>query len=271
MGAFITIGMTGLDQEMMQKNISVNNIRNSQKNMLSFSTVILFVNFLFLFLGGCLYLFATKNGIDIKGDDLFPTIALGGKLSAAVSILFIIGLISALFPSADGALTALTSSFCIDIIGLKRKDNITEAQGKKTRITVHLIFTILFFVCVLLFKLIDSKSIIDIILKLAGYTYGPLLGLFSFGILTNRRIRDKVVLPLCILAPLATLILDIINNAEWFIKKLTLQGAFAEQLSSLSASIFGGYKIGIELLVINGLVTFLLLVIFSKKGQARLN
>lgn len=266
-GAFITIAMTGLDQEMMQKNISVNNIRNSQKNMLTFSTVILFVNFLFLFLGGCLYLFANKNGIGINGDDLFPTIALGGALSASVSILFIIGLISALFPSADGALTALTSSFCIDILGLKRKTDITEAQGKKTRITVHLSFAILFFVCVLLFKLIDSKSIIDIILKLAGYTYGPLLGLFSFGILTKRSIRDQVVLPLCILAPMATLILDIINNAEWFIKKLTLSGSIAKQLSSLSESIFGGYKIGIELLVINGLITFLLLLLFSKKGK----
>ncbi len=266
-GAFITIGMTGLDQEMMQKNISVNNIRNSQKNMLTFSTVILFINFLFLFLGGCLYLFAIKNGITIKGDDLFPTIALNGNLSAAVSILFIIGLISALFPSADGALTALTSSFCIDILGLKRKENISEAQGKKTRITVHLIFALLFLVCVMIFKLIDSHSIIDIILKLAGYTYGPLLGLFSFGILTNRTIRDKFVLPICIFAPLATLILDIINNAEWFIKKLTLSGSFADQLSSLSASIFGGYKIGIELLVINGLITFTLLLLFSKKSQ----
>lgn len=264
-GAFITIGMTGLDQEMMQKNISVNNIRNSQKNMLTFSTVILFVNFLFLFLGGCLYLFATKNNIAIKGDDLFPTIALGGQLSAAVSILFIIGLISALFPSADGALTALTSSFCIDILGIKRNEKMTEAEGKKTRITIHLIFAFIFFLCVMIFKLIDDKSIIDVILKLAGYTYGPLLGLFSFGILTKRFINDKIVMPLCIIAPLLTLVLDMINNAEWFIKKLTLTGGFAEQLTSLSATIFGGYKIGIELLVINGLITFCLLLLFSKK------
>ncbi len=277
--------MTGLDQEMMQKNISVNNIGNAQKNMLTFSTVILFVNFLFLFLGGCLYLFAAKNGIVIKGDDLFPTIALGGQLSTAVSILFIIGLISALFPSADGALTALTSSFCIDILGLKRKkkiidndshegllqevedEKIVEAKHKKTRITVHLLFALLFFICVMIFKLIDDKSIIDVILKLAGYTYGPLLGLFSFGILTKRSINDKIVLPLCILAPALTLIIDMINNAEWFIKKLTLTGSFAAKLSSLSETIFGGYKIGIELLVINGLITFLLLFLFSKKGK----
>ncbi len=264
-GAFITIGMTGLDQEMMQKNISVNNIGNSQKNMLTFSTVILFVNFLFLFLGGCLYLFATKNGIDIKGDDLFPAIALNGYLSAGVSILFIIGLISALFPSADGALTALTSSFCIDILGLKRNEKLSEAEGKKTRITVHLIFAIIFFACVMIFKLINDKSIIDVILKLAGYTYGPLLGLFSFGILTKRIINDKIVLPLCIIAPLLTLVIDIINNAEWFIKKLTINEGFASTLTSLSSTIFGGYKIGIELLIINGLITFLLLFFFSKK------
>jgi len=270
-GAFITIGMTGLDQEMMQKNISVNNIGNSQKNMLTFSTVILFVNFLFLFLGGCLYLFAAKNNITIKGDDLFPTIALHGQLTAAVSILFIIGLISALFPSADGALTALTSSFCIDILGLKRNPSISEAQGKKTRISVHLIFALIFFLCVMIFKLIDDKSIIDVILKLAGYTYGPLLGLFSFGILTKRSIKDSIVMPLCIIAPLLTLVLDMINNADWFIKKLTLSGSFADTLTSLSAAIFGGYKIGIELLVINGLFTFFLLLLFSKKERPSLN
>ncbi len=265
-GAFITIGMTGLDQEMMQKNISVNKLGDSQKNMLTFSSIILFVNLLFLFLGGCLYLFATKNGLDIKGDDLFPTIALHGYLSMAVSILFIIGLISALFPSADGALTALTSSFCIDILGIKRNEQLTEAQRKKTRLTVHLSFAILFFICTLIFKWIDDKSIIDIILKLAGYTYGPLLGLFSFGILTKRAINDKLVLPMCLLAPFLTLILDMMNNADWFIKKLTLQGAFAEQLTSLSSSIFNGYKIGIELLIINGLITFFLLFTVSRKS-----
>jgi Na+/proline symporter len=267
-GAFITIGMTGLDQEMMQKNISVNNIKNAQKNMLTFSTIILFVNFMFLFLGGCLYLFASRNGIDIKGDDLFPAIALNGYLSSAVSILFIIGLISALFPSADGALTALTSSFCIDLLGLKRREGLSEAAAKRTRISVHLVFALLFMICVMTFKWIDDKSIIDVILKLAGYTYGPLLGLFSFGILTSRIIRDKLVLPLCLLAPLLTLVLDVLNNADWFIKKLTLQGEFATWLTTASSTIFGGYKIGIELLVINGLITYTLLILFSRQGKS---
>lgn len=267
-GAFITIAMTGLDQEMMQKNISVKKLGDSQKNMMTFSTIILFVNFLFLFLGGCLYLFATKNGLDIKGDDLFPAIALHGYLSVAVSVLFIIGLISALFPSADGALTALTSSFCIDILGLKRNEKLTEAGRKKTRLTVHLAFALLFFLCTMIFKWIDDKSIIDVILKVAGYTYGPLLGLFSFGILSKRIVNDRWVLPLCLLAPFLTLLLDLVNNAEWFIKKLTLKGALAEHLSSLSATIFNGYKIGIELLIINGLITFLLLFVISKKPNA---
>lgn len=264
-GAFITIAMTGLDQEMMQKNISVKKLGDSQKNMLTFSTIILFVNFLFLFLGGCLYLYASKNQIAIKGDDLFPAIALNGYLSAGVSILFIIGLISALFPSADGALTALTSAFCIDILGLKRNTAINEQQRKRTRLGVHLSFALIFFACTMIFKWIDDKSIIDVILKLAGYTYGPLLGLFSFGILTRRFIPDRLVLPVCIAAPLLTLALDLLNNAEWFIKKLTLQGPFAESLLSASQRIFSGYKIGIELLILNGLITFLLLMLFSKK------
>lgn len=257
--------MTGLDQEMMQKNISVKTLGDSQKNMMTFSTIILFVNFLFLLLGGTLYLYASKNGIDIKGDDLFPAVALGGHLSFAVGVLFIIGLISALFPSADGALTALTSSFCIDILGIKRNESLNEEQRKRKRLIVHLSFTILFFICVMVFKWIDDKSIIDVILKLAGYTYGPLLGLFAYGILTKRNINDSMALPICIAAPLITLSIDLVNNAEWFIKKLTLTGTFADQLLSFSSRIFNGYKIGIELLIINGIITLLLLVLFSKK------
>src|SRR3954471_12992631 len=176
-GMFITVGMTGLDQEMMQKNISVKNLKDSQKNVVTFSFVLVLVNFLFLLLGGLLYLFATTQNIAVKGDDLFPTVALG-YLPSFISIIFIIGLISALFPSADGALTALTSSFSIDILGLKRKSDLNEQQKKKTRLTVHLIFAFIFFLCVMIFKWINNKSIIGIILTVAGYTYGPLLALF---------------------------------------------------------------------------------------------
>src|SRR5215831_1113579 len=189
-GMFITIGMTGLDQEMMQKNISVKNLKDSQKNMITFSTIMVLVNFLFLLLGGLLYLFASQKNIAVKGDDLFPTVALQ-YLPSFVSIIFIIGLISALFPSADGALTALTSSFCIDILGIKRKDNLTEDRKKRIRMTVHIFFTLLFLICILIFKWINSKSIINNILDLAGYTYGPLLGLFAFGIFSKRQLPES--------------------------------------------------------------------------------
>ncbi|MFM2386491.1 MAG: hypothetical protein RL660_1248 [Bacteroidota bacterium] len=261
-GAFITIAMTGLDQEMMQKNISVKSLGGAQKNMMTYSTVLLFVNFLFLVLGGCLYLFATQNGLSEKGDDLFPAIALKGYLSPAVGVLFVIGLISALFPSADGALTALTSSFCIDILGLTKDKTLDEKSRKTRRLIVHLSFTILFFLCVMVFKYINDKSIIDVILKLAGYTYGPLLGLFMFGILSQRKIKDGLVLPLSLTALALVLTLDMINNADWFIKKLGL-ASIADSLTKMQA-VFGGYKIGVELLLINGLVTFALLYAFSK-------
>jgi Na+/proline symporter len=254
-GAFIAIAMTGLDQEMMQKNISVKNLKDSQKNMMTFSSVIVIVNFLFLLLGGILYLYVLQNGgaydgkqllIDGKniiGDDLFPTIALH-FLPQAISIIFIIGLISALFPSADGALTALTSSFCIDILGLRRRKDQDEKKQKRTRLTVHFTFAIIFFICILVFKSINNKSIIYVILDLAGYTYGPLLGLFAFGILTKRAIKDGlIVTAICLVAPVLTYLLR--ENSELLL---------------------GGYKIGIELLIVNGLLTFFGLWLISKPG-----
>ena len=244
-GAFITVGMTGLDQEMMQKNISVRNLRDSQKNMMSFSAVMVLVNFLFLFLGGLLYLYARTAHIHIREDDLFPTVALQ-YMPPMVSVLFIIGLISALFPSADGALTALTSSFCIDILGLKRNLHLDEKSRKRIRMTVHISLACIFFLMVMVFKYINNKSIIDIILKVAGYTYGPLLGLFGFGILTKRLIPKGLgVLLVCLAAPAACFILSA-NAPDWF----------------------GGYQIGLELLLINGILTFLGLLIISKSPPA---
>ncbi|MBY0477112.1 MAG: sodium:solute symporter [Chitinophagaceae bacterium] len=264
-GMFITIAMTGLDQEMMQKNISVRTLKDSQKNVMTLSFVLLFVNFLFLLMGGLLYLYAGANNLEVKGDDLFPAIALGNHLSTAIGVIFIIGLISALFPSADGALTALTSSFCIDILGLKRRDDLDEKAKRKTRLSVHLTFSVVFFLCVMLFKWIDDKSIIDVILKVAGYTYGPLLGLFAFGILTKRSINDKMSLLVCIAAPVLVIGIDLINNAEWFVNKLQLTGSGGTALKEFSQSVFGGFKIGIELLIINGLLTFTGLWLISKK------
>jgi Na+/proline symporter len=253
-GMFITIAMTGLDQEMMQKNISVKNLKDSQKNMISFCMILLLVNFLFLLLGGLLYLYALNNnavyhehalllnGKNIIGDDIFPMIALN-YLPKAVSVIFIIGLISALFPSADGALTALTSSFCIDILGLKRREDLDEKKRKRTRMTVHLTFALIFFIFIMMFKFINSKSIINNILDLAGYTYGPLLGLFAFGVFTKRKLPDTwMITMISLIAPVICYILSK-NSAAWF----------------------GGYQIGIELLLINGALTFLGLWAISKK------
>lgn len=252
-GAAITVAMTGLDQEMMQKNISVRRLGDSQKNMMTFSFIIVFVNFLFLLLGGLLYLFAAEKGIDIKGDDLFPTIALN-FLPSFVSIIFIIGLISALFPSADGAITALTSSFCIDILGLNKQE-IAEGTDlldpvsddwKKIRIrkTVHIGMAVLFMICVLVFKWIDNKSIINVILKVAGYTYGPLLGLFAFGILTRRKLVEELVPVVCLLAPVICFFID-----------------------KYQSGLLGNFQIGIELLLLNGILTFIGLLMITKKDN----
>lgn len=262
-GAFITIAMTGLDQEMMQKNISVSNLGDSKKNMIVFCFVLLVANFIFLFLGGLLYLYAQAKGLPATGDDIFPTIAVTSGLPFYITVIFFIGLISAVFPSADGALTALTSSFCIDILGLKRKQGLTDAQQKKTRLTVHYSFAVLFLACVFFFRTIDNGSLIDILLKMAGFTYGPLLGLFVFGIFTTRQVPGTRALWACLAAMLLTFGIDLINNAEWYIKKMQLQGT---TLSSLSASVFHGYKIGTELLIINAALTILLLFLCSKKG-----
>ncbi|MEO6682398.1 MAG: sodium:solute symporter [Ginsengibacter sp.] len=239
-GAFITIAMTGLDQEMMQKNISVKRLKDSKKNIFTFSTIMVIVNLLFLFLGGLLYLMAASNNLMVKGDDLFPEIALH-YLPAWVSIIFVIGIISTIFPSSDGAITALTSSFCIDILGLKRKENISEKEMKKKRIAVHLSFTVVFLLCILVFKLIDNKSIIDVLLRIAGYTYGPLLGLFSFGILTKRNLpKGYSTLFICLIAPVLCYLIHL----------------YGEEF-------LGGFKIGIEMLVLNGLLTFIGLWLIS--------
>ena len=264
-GMFITIAMTGLDQEMMQKNISVKRLWDSQKNMITFSVIMVIVNFLFLLLGGILYLYAQANNVVVPGDDLFPTIALKGFMPAAISIIFIIGLISALFPSADGALTALTSSFCIDILGLKRREDLDEKQRKKRRLIVHFTFAVIFFLAVMFFKWMDNKSIIDVILKVAGFTYGPLLGLFAFGILTTRKINDKWALAVCLIAPVIILGIDFFNNIEWWEKQLKIKSVWIENVKSSSSSLFGQFKIGYELLIYNGILTFLGLLLISKK------
>jgi Na+/proline symporter len=265
-GMFITATMTGLDQEMMQKNISVRTLRDSQKNVITFTVILVIVNFLFLFMGGLLYLYAGSRGITVPPDDLFPTVALH-HLGNAIPLIFVIGLISALFPSADGALTALTSSFCIDMLGLKRRADWDEKRRKKIRLTVHFCFAIVFFLMVMGFKWVDNKSIIDVILKVAGFTYGPLLGLFAFGRLTKRQINDRLSIFVCIAAPLIIWGIDFVNNIEWYQKQFHLSGAWTDSVKNFSQSVFGKFKIGYELLIYNGLLTFLGLWMISKKTQ----
>jgi Na+/proline symporter len=241
-GALITISMTGMDQEMMQKNISVSTLKDSQKNMIVFSIILIIVNVLFLTLGGLLYLYASKQQINVSGDDLFPTISLK-HMPVFFSFVFIIALISALFPSADGAITALTSSFCQDILGFSKRLDLPEAQKVKLRKTVHYGFAFVFLLLIFLFKYIDNKSIIDLILKVAGYTYGPLLGLFAFAILTKRMLPDNYkIVVVCLIVPFAVYIID-----------------------SQSQNWLNGFLLGYLNLGINGLLTFAGLFAISKE------
>jgi Na+/proline symporter len=246
-GMFITVTMTGMDQEMMQKSISVKTLKDSQKNMVVLGFIMLLVIFLFLFLGGLLHLFASSENISVTGDHLFPELALH-HMPNIISIIFIIALISALFPSSDGAITALTASFCIDILGINRNHSIDEIRRKKIRQRVHLVFIFIFLIFVLIYKWISSDSMIGIILQVAAYTYGPLLGLFSFSILTRRRLRNKMVPVVCVLSPIVCFFLD----------------RFQKYL-------FGNFHIGLELLLINGIFTFLGLLLISLKPESRLN
>lgn len=239
-GAFITITMTGIDQEMMQKSLSVTKLKDSQKNMVTLGFILLGVISLFLFLGGLLHLYGAQQNLASSGDQLFPDIALN-SMPPVISIIFIIALISALFPSADGAMTALTSSLCIDIYGLKEK-NWSSEKKEKFRKRTHLIVAFAFLVMVVIFKLIDDKSMIGLILKLAGFTYGPLLGLFAFGIFTNYKVNDRLVPYICIAAPVIAFFID-----------------------KYQSKIFGDFQIGLELLIINGLLTFLGLWLIRKK------
>ncbi len=243
-GALITISMTGMDQEMMQKNISVKNLKDSQKNMIVFSVILVGVNALFLLLGGLLYLYAAQNNLNVTGDDLFPTISLQ-YMPVLFSFVFVIALISALFPSADGAITALTSSFCIDILGFNKNIEMTEENKIKLRKKVHYTFAVIFLILIFIFKYLDNKSIIDLILKVAGYTYGPLLGLFGFAILTKRMLPDnyKIVL-VCLMVPVLVFILDY-QSKNWF----------------------DGFSFGFLNLAINGLLTFTGLLLISKQKQ----
>ena len=241
-GIFIAIAMTGLDQEMMQKNLSCKNLRESQINMFTFSGSLVFVNLMFLFLGAVLLFYANTHSIQVANtDELFPTIALQ-HLSPLAGIIFLIGLVSAAYPSADGALTSLTTSFCIDFLNFNKLERITETHKRKIRYIVHISIALIFLIAIIIFRELNDKAVIDKIFTIAGYTYGPLLGFFSFGLFTSWKVKDKFVPVVAIASPIICYI-----------------------LSAYSVLWFSGYKFGFELLIVNGILTFTGLFLIRRK------
>jgi len=245
-GAFITICMTGLDQDMMQKNLTCKTQKEAQKNMIVFSFVLVFVTLLFLLLGILLFSYAQQKGIAIplmdgspKTDLLFPEIALFGGLGLGVAITFVLGLIAAAYSSADSALTSLTTSYCIDILKLYQKP---KDQQLQTRKRVHIGMSIMLVVIVIIFKYVLDRNVIDGLLTVASYTYGPLLGLFAFGIFTPYQIKDRYVLWVALSAVGIIFVVGQLPN-----------------------TLLGGYQLGYELLPINGLLTFLGLILIRRK------
>ncbi|WP_116108536.1 sodium:solute symporter [Lewinella sp. IMCC34191] len=265
-GALITIVMTGLDQDMMQKNLSMPNFRDAQKNMFAFSIVLFFANMLFLGLGALLYIYASTVGLTIPptSDLLYPTIALV-NLPAVAGVLFVLGVVAAAYSSADSALTALTTSFCVDFLGMREHEGggaqveTPSETGRKVtspkrqRLLVHSGFSLLLFLVIMGFELINNQAVINDLFKAAGYTYGPLLGLFSFGLLTNFRVRETItigntqfpaLIVVCLLAPVISILVD-----------------------RYSAELLGGFEFGFLILAFNGLLTFIGLVALSESPE----
>ena len=249
-GLFIAVCMTGLDQDMMQKNLSCRDLKSAQKNMISFSLVLVVVNFFFLLLGALLFIYAEKFQIALplmdgtpKADLLFPEIALNSGLPIWVGVTFMLGLIAAAYSSADSALTALTTSFCVDFLGIEKKPSSTRIALRKQ---VHIGMSALLIVVIILFKYVLDKNIIDGLLTVATYTYGPLLGLFAFGIFTNHAIKDRY---------------------SWGVASVVLLLVIG--IANIPINYLGGYEIGYELLPLNGLLTFVgLYLIRDKKKTA---
>ncbi|MDR9399439.1 MAG: sodium:solute symporter [Salibacter sp.] len=238
-GAFITIVMTGLDQDMMQKNLSCKNIGEAKKNMLWFSVTLVFVNLLFLSLGALLFMYAGDKGITIpqQADELFPMIAMDGYLGYAVALFFILGLIAAAYSSADSALTALTTSFCVDILDIEKY---AKPRRNNIRKQVHIGVSVVLVIVIVAFRAINNESVISELFTAAGFTYGPLLGLYAFGLFSKWRIKDRWVWPVLIAAPILSYVIKA-NAKNWF----------------------DGYEVGFEVVIINGLLTFIGLMLIK--------
>ena len=250
-GAFITIAMTGLDQDMMQKNLSCRSLKDARKNILTSSGLFVVVNILFLCLGAALVAYAQRTGfaLPVNGDGvvvndkIFPSVAF--SLSKFTTVVFVIGLVAAGYSSADGTLTALTTTVCFDFLHFD-SSNRTEEEKKRLRYLIHIGFALMYLIIIVVFKPFHRESLIDTIFAVAGYTYGPLLGLFAFGLFTRRKVRRDSWVPLMALVP----------------------PVLCFFLDRYSQVLFHGYRFGFELLLLNGLLMFLLLWVFSRKGDA---
>jgi Na+/proline symporter len=250
-GIFVTIAMVGLDQDLMQKNLSCKNIGEAQKNMFTFTGIFVGINIFFLGVGALIYIFATKNGIEVptdlitgkpRTDLLFPEIAFN-HLSLIPSVIFLLGLTAATFATTDSALTALTTSFCVDFLGMDKAENLGKPNVVRTRHFVHIAFSFLMFLVIIFFNAINDSSVVGMIFRVASYTYGPLLGLYCFGLFVkSKTVKDKYVPIICLLSPAVT----------YFINEN-------------SKAIFFGYVFDNELIIVNGLITFLGLLLISKK------
>ncbi len=257
-GMFITIGMTGLDQDMMQKNLTCRNLKDAQKNMIVFSIVLVGVNLLFLGLGALLYLYSGQTGVGAgvdSSDLLFPAIALDSSTGVTIGILFLIGLIAAAYSSADSALTALTTSVSYDLLSLDKK---TDEKKNKLRRIVHISMSGILIAVIILLKYTTDKNAIDLLMTLASFTYGPLIGLFFFGIMTKRTLWEKIVPGVCLVSAGLTTLL-------WYFS------AGGPGVPKGESGLLGNYVFGYELIIVNSLLTFVLLLVVSKKSSISQN
>jgi Na+/proline symporter len=240
--------MVGLDQDLMQKNLSCKNIGEAQKNMFTFTGIFVIINIFFLSVGALLYLFAQKNGIAVpmvdgvaRTDFLFPEIALK-SLGIVPAVVFLLGLTAATFATTDSALTALTTSFCIDFLGMDKTENQNKPNVVRTRHLVHIAFSFLMFLVIVIFNAVNDASVVKMIFKIASYTYGPLLGLYAFGLfMKSKTVHDKLVPFICLISP-----------------------AICFLISKYSVELFGDYTFDNELIIVNGLITFIGLLLISK-------
>jgi len=265
-GIFITIGMTGLDQDMMQKNLTCKNSKESQKNMMTMASLLVVVNLVFLSLGALLYLFAEMHPeMNVLGggtDLLFSNVVFSEGMGIPIGLLFLLGLIAAAYSSADSALTSLTTSFSIDFLNIK-KSELSNKRKEQKRKVVHVFMSIVVILTVILLKRITEMadensdvSAISLLMKCAGFTYGPLIGMFFFGIFTKRIVKDKMLVLCCFLAMFITFLM-------WF------YSTGAPGVAKGELGMFGEYKFGFELIVVNALISFLLIALISKKQQKK--